>query len=223
MTIPRVAIACAGLHAGVLIEALELLGIAEITLFDDAPGVTGNRRFGRTIAGPLAAIESWRGEGRIDAVMIGTANVRNLDARQRIFAQLQQFGLSFASAVHPTAFVAPSASIGEGSFLAPMVAVHSRSSVGRNVCVYTGSTIDHDNRIEDHVFISPGVHTAGEATIESGAYLGPGVIVTSGCRVGRDSIIGAGAVVLSDIPPRSVAFGAPARVVQSVSDWIARR
>jgi acetyltransferase-like isoleucine patch superfamily enzyme len=104
-----------------------------------------------------------------------------------------------------------------------MAVIPTRTTVGRNVCVYSGSTVDHDNRIEDHVFISPGVHTAGQVIVESGAYLGPGVIVASGCRVGRGSIIGAGAVVLSDIPARSVALGTPAAVVQSVDDWIAAK
>jgi len=217
----RVAIACAGLHAGVLIETLELSGVSDITLFDDAPGLTGSLRHGRLIGGTVAEIESWFREGRIDTAMIGTANVRRLDIRRLVFDRLQQFGLPFATAVHPAAFVSPSASIGEGSFLGPMAVVHSRSVIGRNVCIYTGSTVDHDNRIEDGVFLSPGVHTAGEVTIEAGAYLGPGAIVTSGCRVGRDSVIGTGAVVLTDIPPRSVAYGTPAVVVKSVDDWMA--
>jgi sugar O-acyltransferase (sialic acid O-acetyltransferase NeuD family) len=219
----HVGIACAGLHAGVLIETLELSGVSDIMLFDDAVELRGGTRYGRAIGGTLAELESWIRDGRIEKGMIGTANVRSLDTRSRLFDRLQQLGLSFATAIHPTAFVSPSAIVGEGSFIGPMAVVHSRSVVGRNVCIYSGSTVDHDNRLEDNVFIAPGVHTAGAVTIESGAYLGPGAIVTSGCRVGHGSIIGAGAVVLTDVPPRSVAFGTPATVVRSVDDWMAGR
>ena len=207
----RIGIACAGLHAGVLIETLRLTGEQEIALFDDDPA--------RGAAGTLADMQ----HARLDAAMIGTANVRRLDVRKRVFTLLRDLGLPLTTAIHPTAFVSPSAQIGEGTFLGPLAVVHTRTLIGVNVCIYTGSTIDHDNRIEDHVFIAPGVHTAGQVVLESGAYLGPGCIVTSGCRVGRDSIVGAGSVVLSDIPPRSVAHGTPARVVETLDEWLAKR
>lgn len=215
-----IGIACAGLHAGVLIETLELNGVADIWLFDDFVA-RGTSRFGREIAGTLADMASWFSEGRISSAMIGTANVRALDVRHRAFEQLQRFGISLATAIHPRAFVSPSASIGEGTFIGPLVTVHARTTVGRNVCVYSGSVIEHDNRIDDHAFFAPGVITTGACTIGSGAYLGPGVTIGSGCNIGRDSIVGAGAVVLADVPPRSIAFGTPARVAKTVDEWLA--
>jgi len=214
-----IAIVCAGLHAGVLIETLDLKGASEITLFDDGPGLIGGSRYGRMIGGTLPDLESWVRDGRIQSAMIGTANVRHLELRRRVSDHLQRLGLALTTVVHPTAFVSPSATVGDGSYIGPMAVVHSRSLLGRNVCIYTGSTVDHDSLIEDDVFLSPGVHTAGAVTIEAGAYIGPGAIITSGCRIGRDSIIGAGAVVLNDIPPRSVAFGTPAAVSKSLDDW----
>ena len=218
-----IAIACAGVHAGVLIETLAGVSDAPVVLFDDDPAAGGQTRFGARVAGTIADIATWAREGKIVSAMIGTANVRRLDVRRRMFELLEELHLPLATAVHRQAFVATSAEIGAGSFLGPMAVVHSRTTIGRTVCIYTASTIDHDSRVEDHVFIAPGVHTAGQVTIESGAYLGPGSIIGSGCRVGRDSIIGAGAVVLSDIPPRSVAFGTPAVVVKSIDDWLAAR
>ena len=46
--------------------------------------------------------------------------------------------------------------------------------------------------------------------------IGCGACVLGAVRVGSDSVVGANAVVLSDIPPRSVAVGAPARVVKTL-------
>jgi acetyltransferase-like isoleucine patch superfamily enzyme len=42
-------------------------------------------------------------------------------------------------------------------------------------------------------------------------------VVTSGVTIGERSVIGANAVVTHDIPPWSVAAGAPARVIRSVT------
>jgi carbonic anhydrase/acetyltransferase-like protein (isoleucine patch superfamily) len=49
-------------------------------------------------------------------------------------------------------------------------------------------------------------------------YLGAGVVVLPGSTIGDEAILGAGAVVRGEIPARSVAVGAPARVVTSTEE-----
>jgi serine O-acetyltransferase len=53
--------------------------------------------------------------------------------------------------------------------------------------------------------------------IEDRVDIACGVCVLGNVRVGHDRVLGANAVVLSDIPPYSVAVGAPARVVKQLS------
>ena len=45
-------------------------------------------------------------------------------------------------------------------------------------------------------------------------WLGSGVIVLPGVTIGDRSTVGAGAVVTDDVPPDSLALGAPAKVVR---------
>jgi acetyltransferase-like isoleucine patch superfamily enzyme len=52
--------------------------------------------------------------------------------------------------------------------------------------------------------------------VGAGAWLGQNVVVGPGVRIGRGAVVGANAVVLSDIPDRAVAVGAPARVVREL-------
>lgn len=52
-------------------------------------------------------------------------------------------------------------------------------------------------------------------TIEDDCWLGHAVTVIDGITIGKGSVIGAGSVVTKDIPPYSVAVGAPARVIKS--------
>jgi acetyltransferase-like isoleucine patch superfamily enzyme len=47
-------------------------------------------------------------------------------------------------------------------------------------------------------------------------WLGARVIVLKGVTIGDGTVIGAGSVVVSDIPPRSLAVGVPARVIRNL-------
>ncbi|MBD7994631.1 sugar O-acetyltransferase [Arthrobacter sp. Sa2CUA1] len=49
-------------------------------------------------------------------------------------------------------------------------------------------------------------------------WLGSNVTVLPGVSIGDDSVVAAGAVVTKDLPARSLAVGAPARVIRSVED-----
>ena len=59
-------------------------------------------------------------------------------------------------------------------------------------------------------------HNDALPIIESGVDIGCGVCILGAVRIGHDSILGANSVVLNDIPPSSVAVGAPARVVRKL-------
>lgn len=59
----------------------------------------------------------------------------------------------------------------------------------------------------------PSPHINVKAVIESDVWLGYGVTVLTGTTVGRGSVVAAGSVVTNDIPPYSVAAGAPAKVI----------
>lgn len=71
----------------------------------------------------------------------------------------------------------------------------------------TGRRINppEDIEIGDHVWIAQGVQ------------------ILKGARIGDDCVIGARALVTGDIPPGSIAAGAPARVLRSGVTWDRRR
>ena len=53
--------------------------------------------------------------------------------------------------------------------------------------------------------------------IGRGAWIGSGAIVLGGVCIGEGAVVAAGAVVTHDVPPRTVAAGVPARVVENIS------
>lgn len=50
--------------------------------------------------------------------------------------------------------------------------------------------------------------------IEDNAWLANRALILPGVTIGRDSVVGAGSVVMTDVPPRCVVLGNPARVVK---------
>jgi acetyltransferase-like isoleucine patch superfamily enzyme len=48
-------------------------------------------------------------------------------------------------------------------------------------------------------------------------WCGANVVITSGVTVGERCVIGANSVVNRDLPPYSIAVGAPARVIKQIT------
>lgn len=55
-------------------------------------------------------------------------------------------------------------------------------------------------------------------TIGDNCWLGGSVTVLPGVTVGEGSVIGAGSVVTKDIPPNSLAYGNPCRVIREITE-----
>ena len=62
-----------------------------------------------------------------------------------------------------------------------------------------------------------GFDSKGPTIIGDNVWLGANVVVTSGVRIGARSVIGANSVVTTDVPPGSIAAGAPARVMRAIA------
>ncbi len=122
----------------------------------------------------------------------------------------------FGTAIHPSAQVSRSATVGEGSVVFHNAVVQAGASVGKHCIINTAASIDHDCRLEDFVHISPNAALCGSVQVGEGTQIGTGASVIPGVRIGKWCVIGAGAVVTSNIPDFSVAVGIPARVIKTV-------
>jgi len=104
--------------------------------------------------------------------------------------------------------------------------------IGNNIKIHCGVYIAQYTVIEDDVFIGPGVVAANDLhpgckysaqcmkgpIIKKGAQIGVNVTLLPFIIIGEHSLIGGGSVVTEDVPPRSVAYGNPARVVKNIDD-----
>jgi gamma-carbonic anhydrase len=135
--------------------------------------------------------------------------------------------------LHPSAWVAPSA------------IVAGDVTLGEGASVWYGASLRGDvhyirvgdrSNVQDNavLHVSRGTHpcvlgadvTVGHAavvhgcTVEDGCLIGMGAVVLDGAVIGAGSTVGAGALVTggTQVPPRSLVLGAPARVVRELTD-----
>jgi maltose O-acetyltransferase len=107
--------------------------------------------------------------------------------------------------------------------------------VGHRAQIGTNSRIDHDVTIGDdvlmgpdvvmisggHAFETPDIPINQQGSVErrpiiigNDVWIGTRVIIMPGVKIGDGSVIGAGSIVTKDVPPYSVAVGAPAKVIR---------
>ncbi len=111
--------------------------------------------------------------------------------------------------------------IGTGTFVnqGVMVAAAELVEIGAHCMFANGCFITDAN----HRFDNPdepvpyqGFSSKGPTRIGDNVWCGAHVVITSGVTVGERCVIGANSVVTEDLPPYSIAAGAPARVLRTI-------
>lgn len=149
-------------------------------------------------------------------VSIGENRIRkSVVEKLKTIARTNAEDLEFATAIHPSAVISPTAKIGNGTVVMPGVVINAAAVIGEHCIINTGATVDHDCVIGDYCHIAPGVNISGATNVGSGTWIGVGSCVIQCLNIGRDCMIGAGSVVVNDIPDCVVAYGNPCKVTRS--------
>lgn len=135
--------------------------------------------------------------------------------------------------------------IGDGLETGHNVVIREENRIGNNFRIWNNSTVDYgceigDNvrvhcgvyiaqftKIEDDVFLAPGVMIANDPhpictrcmkgpTIKRGAKIGINATLLPHIVIGEGALVGGGSVVTRNVPPRTVVAGNPAEVMGSV-------
>jgi hypothetical protein len=112
--------------------------------------------------------------------------------------------------IDPTAIIASTSRIGEGSFINAGAIIGGLSLLGVGVLVNRGATVGHHVVIGDYASIGPGAILAGNIRIGEGTVIGAGAIIHPNIDVGANAIVAAGAVVRKAVPDSALMSGNPA-------------
>lgn len=132
--------------------------------------------------------------------------------RKRLSCRLAERGGRFFTLIHPTAYIAPTAKLGEGCIIGPFANVGSFATLDDHVLLNLYASAGHDTRIGSCAVISPYASANGGSIIEEGVFVGSHAVVTPNKMVGAQSKVAAGAVVYRDVPELSLATGNPAKM-----------
>ena len=95
--------------------------------------------------------------------------------------------------------------------IAPDAIIHPSAYVGVDVIVESGAHIGPNASVLGRTDAI--LREKPAATIKEKSVIGANAVVAPGVTVGARAVIGAGSVVTSDVPPRAIVVGNPARIV----------
>jgi sugar O-acyltransferase (sialic acid O-acetyltransferase NeuD family) len=117
--------------------------------------------------------------------------------------------------VDPTATVARSTRLGEGTYINAGVVIGGATAIGAFAFLNRSASIGHHVEIAEFVSIGPGTTVAGSVRIGRGAVIGAGAVVLPAVEIGRNAVISAGAVVREAVADHCLVAGNPAQVVKT--------
>lgn len=176
-------------------------------LIDDDPRILDGFSYGVSLLGSIADFVPQPGDRLVMA--IGTPAIK-----ERVAVQLRDRGGYFATLIHPTAVMAGSATIDEGTVLCPLSLVSADAVVGRLVSINALSSIGHDVHVGDRSTLSAHVDLTGGVQVGEGVLIGTGAKVLPRVRIGADATIGAGSVVYRGVAAGRSVFAAPAKTLR---------
>ncbi len=138
----------------------------------------------------------------------------NVKLRSRLFDVFKNEGFAFLTPIHATAFVNPTARLGEGTVVFPGAMIGPGVITGVNVVIHTQAVVEHRTQIGNHGYVSPGVMICGECRLGERNFLGARSTLVENIILADDVTVGAGAVVLKSWEESGVTLvGIPAQKI----------
>ncbi len=133
---------------------------------------------------------------------LGYHNCNHLRIKKSI--QVAQSGYQFVSYINSKAWVSKNTIIGEGSIILDQASVEPMARLGKNVIIWSGSTVGHHAHVDDFSWIAAGSTIGGNSRLGKGCFLGMGAIISHEVSLGDRCLVGANAFVGKDANEHSV-------------------
>ncbi len=218
----RIVVLGGGGHSRSIIDSVRSTrAFADIVITDPAIA-PGEMILGCKVVGGDDALQSLY-DNEYGCAIIGVGTIGNMEPRHRLDKLLTSIGFELVSVYDPSAVVAESSSIKDGTYVAKNACVNSDAKIGRNAIINTCAVIDHDCCIGDYVHVAVGAVVCGGCYIENDTFIGANATIIQGVRIGHNSIIGAGSIVLANVPANTTVIGAWGGGKQGLKPIIHRR
>lgn len=123
------------------------------------------------------------------------------------------------TSIYDSSIILGDVSIGKNSWIGPNTILDGsggKLSIGDYCSISSGVQIYTHDSVKWALTGGKSNYETDNVRISSHCYIGPYSIITKGSKIGKCSVIGAHSMVDSKIPPYSIAFGIPAKIVGRV-------
>ncbi|MEX0656985.1 MAG: acyltransferase [Nitrosopumilaceae archaeon] len=120
------------------------------------------------------------------------------------------------SSIYDSSYIYGNVTIGKNTWIGPYTLLDGsggKLSIGDYCSISSGVQIYTHNSVNWAVTGGKSSYEKDSVRIGNYCYIGPYSIISMGTKIGKHSIIGAHSLVKTSIPPNSIAFGIPAKVV----------
>lgn len=167
--------------------------------------------FDTPILGKIVDILSVFNSGAIDCVVLAIG-YKHLEVRKKIFNELKG-KVPFATIIHNSCLINPSAIIGEGCVIYPGCIIDKNVQLCDNVLLNLGVIVSHDSRICSHSYISPGVVFSGFVDLGECVFVGSNSTFVDNISIVGSSFFGAGSLVYKKITIKGKYIGNPVKLI----------
>lgn len=183
----RIVLVGGGRNANNLLGLFTDVGIEIAAILDDRPGATIHGHH-------VTAIDGYDGpEWTAIMTVADPSTRRSLDQRCALLRA------HWTAYLDPRSVISPFAEIGDGTFVAPLVAC-ADVTVGRHASIMTGVVLGARVRVGDYTSVMPSATVASDAQIGHDCVIGMGARIEAGVRIGNNCRVAPNVVVRRDMP-----------------------
>lgn len=171
--------------------------------FDDFENL--NSINGYPVFGKIKDIFSSFKKKKFDELIIGIG-YKHIQFKDDLFRKLKT-KVPFATIVHPSAWVDPSAKMGKGCVIYPGCIIDQNVKIFSNTLLNLGVIVSHDSEIGESNFLAPGVVVSGFCKTKDRVFIGSNSTIRDNIRIESDIKIGQSSNVLKDLSEKGIYFG----------------
>ena len=126
----------------------------------------------------------------------------------------ETLGFGKGTSIYHSSYVYGDVIVGENTWIGPFTILDGTGSlkIGSFCSISAGVQIYTHDSVKWAITGGKASYEHAPVRIGDRCYIGPNTVISKGVSIGDESIIGAGSLVLSDIPPKSKAWGCPAKI-----------
>lgn len=135
----------------------------------------------------------------------------NPSAKEEVFGALREHDLEFATLIHPSARIARSATVGEGTIIGAGCIVSTNAAIGKHVFLNMQTVVGHDAIIKDFSSCLVNTIISGNAVVNESVFLGSSSIVMEKKVIGKNAKVSMGSIVSFDVEDGAVVMTRPSK------------